>query len=55
MCIEPVQGSPLQRVWAEETSGSSLGIGVKAFDVTGNVVVGYDGYRFTTAPMPVGF
>jgi acetoacetyl-CoA synthetase len=58
VCTGLVQGSPLQSVWAGEMSGASLGVDAKAFDETGNIVVGDVGELVITAPMPsmpVGF
>jgi acetoacetyl-CoA synthetase len=52
VCTGLVQASPLQRVWAGEMSGPSLGVDVKAFDESGHVIVGGVGELVITSPMP---
>jgi acetoacetyl-CoA synthetase len=58
VCTGLVQASPLRPVWLGEMSGASLGVDIRAFDESGQVVVGELGELVITSPMPsmpVGF
>ena len=52
VCTGLVHGSPLTPEYAGEISGAALGVDAKAFDASGNAVVGELGELVITQPMP---